>query len=327
MKIAKIEDLHCDAGWRDFSFPQDHDRRRHRRLVGIQRGLRQRRHHRRDPPHGGRPDRREPARGRAHHVDAIRHHPPGAGRHQPAGDGGDRECAARRQGQVARRAGLRAVRRQGARPAAALLVALRQLPLPQRRDDGRRAGALARRRGQARQACEGARLQGAQDQHLPLRSHSAQHAPAGLRPDAGRAGAQCRRRHARRDQRRAGGVPPGRGPRDGHPARHQLQLQNRGLHQGRAHLRALQPVLARDRFLRSRGPAPDPRPRVDADRLVRIAVQPPPVPAVLREPLDRRVDHRRAVERAGRVATRSRPWPRPTRSTARRTISTATCRP
>ena len=41
MKIAKIEDLHCDAGWRDFLVPQDHHRRRAGRLVGIQRGLRQ----------------------------------------------------------------------------------------------------------------------------------------------------------------------------------------------------------------------------------------------------------------------------------------------
>ena len=64
-----------------------------------------------------------------------------------------------------------------------------------------------------------------------------------------------------RDRRRAGGVPPGRRARDGHPARQQLQLQNRGLHQGRARLRALQSVLAGDRFLRCRGSAPDPRPR------------------------------------------------------------------
>ena len=53
MKIAKIEDLHCDAGWRDFSFLKITTDDGHRRLVGIQRRLRQRRPHRRDPPHGG----------------------------------------------------------------------------------------------------------------------------------------------------------------------------------------------------------------------------------------------------------------------------------
>ena len=301
MKIVKIEDLHCDAGWRDFSFLKittddgivgwsEYNegygsagltaviRRMAAGLIGQ--------------------DPRPIERIMTTH---LRHHPPGAGRHQPAGDGRDRERAARRQGQGARHSGLRAVRRPGARPPAALLVALRQLPLPQRRDDGRRAGALVRRRGEARQAREGAWLQGAKDQHLPLRSRSAQHAPAGLWPHRRRARAQRRRRDPRGDHRRAGGLPPGRRPRHGHPSRHQLQLQDRGLHQGRAHLRALQSLLARDRFLRSRGAAPDPRPRLDADRLLRIAVRPPPVPAVLREPLDRRVDHRRAVERAGRI--------------------------
>ena len=46
---------------------QDHDRRRPCRLVGIQRGLRQRRPHRRDPPHGAGPDRPRSAADRAHH--------------------------------------------------------------------------------------------------------------------------------------------------------------------------------------------------------------------------------------------------------------------
>ena len=136
-----------------------------------------------------------------------------------------------------------------------------------------------------------------QDQHLPLRPRSAQHAPARLRPRSRLSRTQPGRRSTGGDLRRACRVPRGRRPRHGNPARFELQLQNRGLHQGRAGLRALQSLLAGDQFLRPRRPAPDPRSRADADRLLRIAVRPPPVPAVLREPLDRRVDHRRAVER------------------------------
>ena len=200
--------------------PQDHDRRRPCRLVGIQRGLRQRRPHRRDPPHGAGPDRPRSAADRAHHDAPVRHHAPGAGRPEPAGDGRHRERAARRQGQGAGRSGLRAVRRAGARSPAALLVALRHLPLPQRRGDGRRAGALARRSGEARQAREGARLQGAEDQHLPLRSGPAQHAPAGLRarrraiPSSTPTARRWRRSPT--DWRRSARAPA----RHGHPARH-----------------------------------------------------------------------------------------------------------
>ena len=67
-----------------------------------------------------------------------------------------------------------------------------------------------RRSGEARQAREGTRLQGAENQHLPLRSEPAQHAPAGLRARPRLSRAQPRRRGAGGDLRRAGGVPRGR---------------------------------------------------------------------------------------------------------------------
>ena len=40
MKIAKVETMKADAGWRDFSFLKLIDRRRACRLVRVQRGLR-----------------------------------------------------------------------------------------------------------------------------------------------------------------------------------------------------------------------------------------------------------------------------------------------
>ena len=106
MRIAKIEDLHCDAGWRDFSFLKittDDG------LVGwseflenfgaeglstvIQRlGAAAHRH----GPAAGGEDHRVPAR-----PDAA-----DARRHQPAGDRGDRERAGRHQGEGARHSGL-----------------------------------------------------------------------------------------------------------------------------------------------------------------------------------------------------------------------------
>jgi L-alanine-DL-glutamate epimerase-like enolase superfamily enzyme len=63
---------------------------------------------------------------------------------------------------------------------------------------------------------------------FPLRPQPAQHAPAGLRPHAGRARAQCRRRDAGGDRRRAGRRSARARARHGHPARHQLQLQTEG---------------------------------------------------------------------------------------------------
>ena len=42
MKVTRIETLRCDAGWRMFSFLKVMTDEGHRRLVGIQRELRQR---------------------------------------------------------------------------------------------------------------------------------------------------------------------------------------------------------------------------------------------------------------------------------------------
>ena len=65
MRITKIEDLHCDAGWRVNSVPQDHHRRGHRRLVGIHGGLWRAGPDRRHPQARRAADRPGPAAGRA----------------------------------------------------------------------------------------------------------------------------------------------------------------------------------------------------------------------------------------------------------------------
>ena len=220
----------------------------------------------------------------------------------PAGDRRARERAGRPQGARARRAGRRAARRPGARPAAALLVALRLLPPRPRRDDGHAAGALARRPPGARPRGARAGLQRAQDQHLPLRPRRALHAPAGLRPQRRLAGAERRPPHPAHHRRPDGGVPRRRRRRGRPAARPQLQLQDRGLSRGGARDRALRPDVAGDRLLRPAGAGADPPRRAHADRVLQVAVRPPPVPAVPRRPGDGRRDRRRALERHPREA-------------------------
>ena len=178
MRIAKIEDLHCDAGWRDFSFLKittddglvgwsefmenfgaegpEHasSSRLGERLIGMD-------------PRPVEQDHRVPARPDA----AI------AGRHQPAGDRGDRERAGRHQGQGAGHSGLRTAGRADPRSAAALLVALRhlarQLRRPHQGMDRLRSDPLAGRCGARRRRSGAARLQGPEDQHHALRRREA----------------------------------------------------------------------------------------------------------------------------------------------------------
>ena len=93
MKIVKIEDLHCDAGWRVNSFLKGHHRRRHRRLVGIHGGLWGAGAERGHPETRRTPDRPGPAPGRAHHRPLVRGDAAGRRRAQRPGDRRHRERA------------------------------------------------------------------------------------------------------------------------------------------------------------------------------------------------------------------------------------------
>ncbi len=141
MKIARVEALHCDGGWRPWTFVRIET---DDGLVGW----------------GECSDNRSPLRHRGCgattstplligqdprpverlYWDMLRATRQNLGGVTPQGDGRHRAGALGHQGQGARRAGLRAVRRPDARPHAAVLVALR--------DDARAATATcwARRR-------------------------------------------------------------------------------------------------------------------------------------------------------------------------------------
>jgi L-alanine-DL-glutamate epimerase-like enolase superfamily enzyme len=106
MKITKIEDLHCDAGWRVNSFlkvttdegivgwSEYMEGYGAPGLTGVIRKI------------GERLIGRDPRPVEAISALALRRDPAGRGRHQPDGDRRDRERAGRHQGEGARRAGL-----------------------------------------------------------------------------------------------------------------------------------------------------------------------------------------------------------------------------
>ena len=124
-----------------------------------------------------------------------------------------------------------------------------------RRDDGRRAGALARRRGEARQACEG---DAASRRSRPTSSASTATRPTCTSRASGRhrAGPElnCRRRHARSDRRRTvAAFRAGRGPDMGILLDTNFNFRTEGYIKVARGLRARQSVLARDRLPRSRG--------------------------------------------------------------------------
>ena len=109
-------------------------------------------------------------------------------------------------GPGARGPGLRPARRRGARPARALLVALRHLPVrgssPAYRPAAHRDHRRSRR---SRERSPGPRVPRAEDQHLPLRRRRAAPAHAGLHREPGVAGAE------REPSRHRGAAAPARG--------------------------------------------------------------------------------------------------------------------
>ena len=174
MRITKIEDLHCNAGWRDFSFlgigtdeglvgwSEFMKSSGSEGLAGVIRKL------------GSRVIGWDP---RA--VEKITAYLPGVtrqsvGRDCASGDRRDRERTGGSEGQGLGHSGLRDARRSNPRPTAALLVALRYLAHQPRRAASRSGPASirsARSRMWRRAGAEVARpgLQGPEDQYHALR--------------------------------------------------------------------------------------------------------------------------------------------------------------
>ena len=141
------------------------DRRRAGRLGRVQRQPEPVRHRRLRARPGRPADRPGPAAGRAALLGHAAARAAELRRRLPQGHGGHRAGAVGHQGQGARRARLRAVRRPAARPHAALLVALRD-DAGAHGHDARHAGAEdLRRHRRAGPRGRGPRLHRAQDQH------------------------------------------------------------------------------------------------------------------------------------------------------------------
>ena len=198
MKIERIETLRADAGWRMFSFlkvttndgitgwSEFNESFGSAGLAEVIEKL--------APLLIGRDPRRfeqitpKPARPDA----------PIARRHQPAGDRGDRERAARHQRQGLWRAGLRTVRRPGARAHSGLLVAFRHLSRAQCRADGRAAAAQPTTTSRATLRGEGRGFKALKTNILLIGSARSWRASRPVRPHAGLAGAELGQSRVRR---------------------------------------------------------------------------------------------------------------------------------
>ena len=250
--------------------------------------------------HGPAAHRRGPAAHRAHErTDLVRRPPRRPG--TPEGPRRHRPRAVGHQGEVARRARLRAARRPVPRPDPAVLVALRDLPgdLAARSSARSRRSPTRRGRAGARDVVDrgfkvlktnldpgGHRRRATDPADLPRR---------GDRPADDRRGGELDRDAARR--RRAG---------HRHRRRRPVRLPDGRHRPARTRARAVRPLLARGRELRSRraarGPRADDHPPVPRR-------EPHParaVPAVLPEARDGRGDDRDPVQRPVGVAPHRR---------------------
>ena len=307
MKIVKIEDLHCDAGWRVNSFlkittdegivgwSEYMEGYGAQGLTGVIRKI------------GRAPDRPGPAAGRAPLGLSLRRDAAGRRRRQRDGDRRDRERAGRHQGQGVGRAGLRDARRPDPRPAAALLVALRHLPrAPRRRRSGNGSGSSrsARSTTSSRLGAEVKRegLQGPQDQHHPLRRRAALYP----RPRHQRRAGLSRAEHStsrssmpRTTSSRRSAKAPARDVGAHLDTNFNYKID------GYVKLaRALEPldlVWLEIDIYDPAGLALIRRSARHADLVLRVAVRQAPVPAVFRAAVGRLRDHRRGLERHPRI--------------------------
>jgi mandelate racemase/muconate lactonizing enzyme-like protein len=193
-----------------------------------------------------------------------------------------------------------------------------ELGLPPPRDPGRRDS--------PRPGGREPRLHGAQDQRDATGGPPSPAQP-GVRARRGLPRAQPRPARARRGPRPARGVPRGRRARCRHPGRPELQLQDRGIPEGRPGHRAVRHPVDRDRHaLAERAPV-HPRAQRDRGGLGRVPLRPPRLPPVPRARRDGRGDHRRPLERGRGVGEDRLDGRRLRGQRGAPTTSTATSRP
>ncbi len=167
----------------------DRDRRRTGGLGRVQRQPQPARHRGLRPRPGSSARRRGSAARRAPVLGHAARHAAEPGRRHAQGHGRHRAGAVGHQGEGARRAGVRAVRRSAARSRASVLVSLRHDACAHGADAGHAAAAHLRRHRRARQGSGRSRLHCAQDQYrdpraIPPTSTSPASAPASTPPTA-----------------------------------------------------------------------------------------------------------------------------------------------
>ena len=137
-----------------------------------------------------------------------------------------------------------------------------------------------RRRRRPRRRGQAPRLQGAEDQHPAVRRREADQFRSRLRPHARLPGAQRRPQDVAVGARSARRLPRRRRTRHGPAPRRQLPLQDRGLPADRQGGGTVRPDLAGDRHLGPGVAGADPQQSALPDRLAGIGHRPPRLPPV-----------------------------------------------
>ena len=154
-----------------------------------------------------------------------------------------------------------------------------------------------RRRRRPRRRGQTPRLQGPENQHPAVRRRQADQFRPRLRPHARLPGAQRRPQNAAIRPRPPRRLPRGRRTGDGPAPRRQLPLQDRGLPADRQGRGTVRPDVAGDRHLGPGVPGADPQQGAMPHRLPGIGHRPPRLPPVPGRLLHRRRHHRRDLER------------------------------
>ena len=328
MKVTGIETLTCDAGWRNYHFVKLTHRQRHRRLERVRRGLRlagRRRRHRAPDAARGRASPSASTSASMPSSTAPRGRAPAAWWRRPWAPSRTR-CSTPRPRRwacpatscsAARCATASGCTGRTARRGASIIRPGTSPPSPTSTASRRWAREVREKRFTAMKTNIFMYEQGAKN-------------PKGWRPGFGAPfypELNVDRTVLRNLRMHLEALRDGAGPRRRHAARPQLQRQDRRLSQDPARDRRPRHVLGRDRQLQPRGAGLHPPPEPASDLIVRDAARPARVPALLPRAGDGRRHRRHAVERRVAVDEDRGARRRRTRSTSRRTTSTATCAP